>query len=44
MNATRIAPAFGGLLAFYRIELLENLHGYGEVVFLEFKYRLRIVK
>ena len=36
--------ALGGLLAFDGVKLLEYLHGYGEVVFLEFENRLWVVK
>ena len=39
-----IAAALGGLLAFYRIELLENLDRNGQVIVLELEDRLRIVQ
>ena len=44
VDATGVAATLGGLFAFDRIELLENLDGNGEIVVLEFIDRLRVVK
>ena len=44
VDAAGVAAALGGLLAFDRIEFLEDLDGDGEVVVLEFIDRLRVVK
>jgi hypothetical protein len=38
-----VAPALGGLLGLYGVQLLEDLHRYGQVVLLEFVNRLRVV-
>ena len=38
-----VAPALGRLLGLYRVQLLEDLDRYGQVVLLEFVNRLRVV-
>jgi hypothetical protein len=44
MHAAGIATPFGGLLAFYGVEFLQNLDRDGEVIVLEFENRLWVVQ
>ena len=44
VDAAGVAAPLGRLLPLDRVELLQHLHWYGEVVLLELEYRLRIVK
>jgi hypothetical protein len=44
MDPPCVAAPFGGLLALDRVEFLEDLHGYREVVLLEFEEGLGVVQ